>query len=164
MDAKRLRVLALHSFRTSAKIFIEQMRRAGLDAAIGDLVDIVYVDAPHLASGPIPNDVAPFFQGPYYEWWNAIQDPDTQKWRYFGWEQTLAFITDYIALHGPFDGLMAFSQGTVLASLLIAMQRQGIILQVSPCRNKLYENCNMTLRFQDLKNRKYMGFASKNNL
>ncbi len=49
------------------------MRRAGLDRAIGDLVDIVYVDAPHLASGPIPNDVAPFFEGPYYEWWNAIQ-------------------------------------------------------------------------------------------
>jgi hypothetical protein len=39
-----------------------------------------------------------------------IQDPDTQKWRYFGWELTLAYMTDFISLHGPFDGLMAFSQ------------------------------------------------------
>jgi hypothetical protein len=50
-----------------------QMRRAELDERLKDLVDIVYVNAPHEASGPIPDDVAPFFQGPYYEWWNAKQ-------------------------------------------------------------------------------------------
>lgn len=50
-----------------------QMKRAGLDKAIGDLVEIVYVNAPHPASGPIPNDVTPVFKGPYFEWWNAIQ-------------------------------------------------------------------------------------------
>jgi hypothetical protein len=49
------------------------MKRAGLDKALDDLVEIVYVNAPHTASGPIPKDVAPFFEGPYYEWWNAIQ-------------------------------------------------------------------------------------------
>lgn len=31
----------------------------------------VYVDAPNQASGPIPEDVKPYFEGPYYEWWNA---------------------------------------------------------------------------------------------
>lgn len=126
---KRLRVLALHSFRTSGAIFAEQQRRAGLDAALADLIDVVrrggagalvtsvpcfphatpphatqcrsvqrqppntrpsaavlnatavllwlpplvqtYIDAPNAASGPIPDDVAPHFEGPYYEWWVA---------------------------------------------------------------------------------------------
>ena len=29
------------------------------------------MDAPNEASGPIPEDVKPYFDGPYYEWWNA---------------------------------------------------------------------------------------------
>ena len=31
----------------------------------------MYVNAPNEASGPIPEDVKPYFDGPYYEWWNA---------------------------------------------------------------------------------------------
>jgi hypothetical protein len=27
-----------------------------------------YIDAPNAASGPIPDDVSPFFEGPYFEW------------------------------------------------------------------------------------------------
>lgn len=29
------------------------------------------MNAPNDASGPIPEDVKPYFEGPYYEWWNA---------------------------------------------------------------------------------------------
>ncbi len=28
----------------------------------------VFIDAPNAASGPIPDDVSPFFAGPYFEW------------------------------------------------------------------------------------------------
>jgi hypothetical protein len=39
------------------------------------------------------------------------QDPKTKEiLRYEGWDASLAFIKDYIALHGPFDGFWAFSQ------------------------------------------------------
>jgi hypothetical protein len=38
---KKLRVLCLHSWRTSADIFIAQWRRAGLDAALADLLELV---------------------------------------------------------------------------------------------------------------------------
>lgn len=38
---RKLRVLALHSFRTSAAIFQEQLQRAGLDKELEDLLDIV---------------------------------------------------------------------------------------------------------------------------
>ena len=68
----KLRVLALHSFRTSGSIFRDQLEALGnWPNAIGDLCEFVYVDAPHPASGEVPEDVASFFQGPYFEWWNA---------------------------------------------------------------------------------------------
>lgn len=35
----------------------------------------VFIDAPHLASGPIPDDVLPYFEGPYYEWVTAEETP-----------------------------------------------------------------------------------------
>ncbi len=99
----------------------------------------------------------------------VAQDPDTKEiLRYKGWDESLAFIKDYIALHGPFDGFWAFSQacalqenclgclvdlsviyctfrasidallvpraqGTILASLLLAMKQQNLILQVRKC-------------------------------
>ena len=48
--AQRLRVLALHSFRTSGRIFQQQMQRAGLDKELADLLDIVSADLPALRS------------------------------------------------------------------------------------------------------------------
>ena len=43
------------------------MQRAGLDTALADLIEVAYTDAPNPASGPIPDDVLPFFSGPYFE-------------------------------------------------------------------------------------------------
>ncbi|CAL8463976.1 g3511 [Coccomyxa elongata] len=131
---QKLRLLAFHGFRTSGTILAQQMEISRLSKNLEDLVDIVYLDAPNVASGPIPADVpSDIFRGPYYEWWNAEQDPTTKEiLRYKGWDETLAFVKDYIGLHGPFDGFWAFSQGTILASLLLAMKQQGLILQ-HPC-------------------------------
>ena len=81
-------------------------------------MDIAFVDAPNPASGPIPDDVAPHFSGPYYEWWNAKKDPESGIWIYENAEITLSFLRDFVRLHGPFDGLMGFSQGAATAALL----------------------------------------------
>jgi len=36
--------------------------------------EIVYIDAPHPASGQIPRDVKPFFgDGPYFEWFTVSE-------------------------------------------------------------------------------------------
>ena len=45
------------------------MRRSGLDRQLGDVLEFVYMDAPHEATGPPPADVTPFFEGPYRQWW-----------------------------------------------------------------------------------------------
>lgn len=128
---RKLRILALHSFRTSGATFREQLRRGGLDEALADLIDLTFIDAPNPASGPIPDDVAPFFSGPYYEWWNADRD-EQGRWQYAGWQRSVAQIEDALRLHGPFDGLMGFSQGGAMASLAIGMQRSGFAFKSIP--------------------------------
>ncbi|DBA87420.1 TPA: hypothetical protein ACH3X1_004466 [Trebouxia sp. C0004] len=127
--ARKLRVLALHSFRTSGKTFALQMNRAGLDKALQDLLDIVYVDAPNAASGPIPEDVKPYFDGPYYEWWNAEKDEERDRVTYRGWDTSKGFLEKIVQEQGPFDGIMGFSQGGACASTVAALQRLGVMLQ-----------------------------------
>lgn len=42
------------------------------------------------------------------------QDPVTQRIiGYDGYDVSLGFVRDYIALHGPFDGFWAFSQACI---------------------------------------------------
>ena len=56
------------------------MRRAGLDKALADMVEITYVDAPNDASGPPPEDVKPFFQvRPSRRDWQQSQVVGRQK-------------------------------------------------------------------------------------
>lgn len=40
-SSKKLRVLCLHSWRTSGKIFQQQFRRVQLDVALSDLIEFV---------------------------------------------------------------------------------------------------------------------------
>jgi hypothetical protein len=95
------------------------------------LVDIFFVDAPNPASGPIPDDVAPYFQGPYFEWWNAQKSADG-SWMYENADRSQTFINDIFKLHGPFDGLIGFSQGAAMSALLAGMQRLGKVLLDQP--------------------------------
>jgi hypothetical protein len=83
----------------------------------------VTLDAPHPATGPPPPDVP--WSGPYYEWWTARKGPDG-GWAYDGGDAAFAHLGR--ALRGadpPYDGLLGFSQGTILASLALAFMQAG---------------------------------------
>mmetsp|Transcript_4027 Transcript_4027/g.10029 ORF Transcript_4027/g.10029 Transcript_4027/m.10029 type:complete len:298 (-) Transcript_4027:173-1066(-) len=129
---RKLRVLCLHSFRTSASIFKQQMAKARLDASLADLVELVYVDAPNPASGQIPRDVAPFFEGPYYEWTTVERVGDKLEFAEEKMERSIATVAAALRAQGPFDGLVGFSQGAIMASSLVALQRAGEALQDIP--------------------------------
>eukprot|EP00887_Chlorella_sp_A99_P002778 scaffold6.g2778.t1 len=101
-----------------------RMKLSGLDSALADLLDLHFIDAPNAASGPIPDDVSNYFEGPYYE--------EDDRWSYEGWERSLQHIADVCALHGPFDGVLGFSQGAAMACLLCGMQRSGFALRAAP--------------------------------
>jgi hypothetical protein len=63
----------------------------------GGGIEWVCADAPSLARGD-------------FGWWHL---------NFRGWEQTLDWVTDYLVRHGPFDGVLGFSQGAALTSLLV---------------------------------------------
>ena len=115
---EKLRVLCLHSFRTSANILRDQLDIAQWGSSLGDLCEFTFMDAPHLATGEIPADVASFFEPPYREWWNANEVDG--RIEYVGLDESLAAIDDFAAQHGPFDGVLGFSQGATLTGLLAA--------------------------------------------
>jgi hypothetical protein len=58
-----------------------------------------------------------FGDGPYFEWWNK-----EEKGTYAGLEKTLAYLRRIDRAHGPFDGVLGFSQGAGLAAICCALK------------------------------------------
>ncbi|KAG5529495.1 hypothetical protein RHGRI_030027 [Rhododendron griersonianum] len=93
---KKPRFLCLHGFRTSADILQQQLERWP-GSVLGKL-DLVFLDAPYLAQGK--SDVEGIYDPPYYEWFQFSEDYQV----YNNFEESLAYIEDYMIKHGPFDG------------------------------------------------------------
>ncbi|KAI8110810.1 hypothetical protein M9434_004384 [Picochlorum sp. BPE23] len=88
--------------------------------------EIVFIDAPNVASGPIPNDVvAAFPNTSYYEWWNATQREEDGQWDYVNADRSLEYIERVWNEHHGFDGIVGFSQGAAMAALLAGLQHSG---------------------------------------
>lgn len=120
-SSPKLRVLCFHGFRTSASIFHNQITR--WDSQILDLLDLTFLDGPFPANGK--SDVESIFPGPYFEWFqfNESYSEITNL------EACKDFVTKYMEEHGPFDGLMGFSQGGVLAAAFAGLQQKGLALE-----------------------------------
>jgi predicted esterase len=118
-EPRRLRVLCLHSFRTSSDILRTQMEIAGWEQSLGDLVEFTCAPDGHPASGEVPKDVAMFFpDAEYYEWWNATKNEDGVV-EYRGVEASLEKVRQRFAADA-FDGVLGFSQGATLTTVLAA--------------------------------------------
>lgn len=58
------------------------------------------------------------------------QDEASGVWEYQGAERSLDFLHHHLLSHGPYDGLMGFSQGASLAATVVALQERGQAFQV----------------------------------
>mmetsp|Transcript_40510 Transcript_40510/g.49128 ORF Transcript_40510/g.49128 Transcript_40510/m.49128 type:complete len:233 (-) Transcript_40510:150-848(-) len=125
-DAMKLRILCLHSFRTNAESMKMMMALAGFSQKYADLADFVYAESPHICTPEQEAKIEPMmkkiFPGPYRQWWTASEDGLT----YHGWKESITHIKDFMTLHGPFDGVLGFSQGAALAGALPFLQQQGV--------------------------------------
>lgn len=125
---RKLKLLGLHSFRTSADIFKRQLTK--WSPSLHELFDVDYINGPLPCSGK--SDVEGIFEGPYYEWYRFKKDYTEF---YYVDENLLSYISNYMKLHGPYDGILGFSQGACLGGYLAAIQEKGVGLQdVSPLR------------------------------
>ena len=91
-------MLCLHGYHGSAAIVRGQM--APLAAALPLNVELVYVDAPSLASGD-------------FGWWHE---------GFRGWERTRDWAVELLRIGPRIDGIFGFSQGAALTGLLAALR------------------------------------------
>lgn len=121
---RKPRVLCLHGFRTSGEILKKLAGR--LPQSVLQKLDLFFLDAPFPAQGK--SDVEGIYDPPYYEWFQANKDFT----EYTNFEECLAYVEDYMLKHGPFDGVLGFSMGAMLAALMPWMQEQGVALTKVP--------------------------------
>lgn len=117
---RKLRILGIHGHRTSGAILQKQLSK--WSPAIHDLVEFTFLDAPTPAKGK--SEVEGIYEGPYFEWMQFNKDYT----EFYGYEESIAFIIDFMEKNGPFDGLIGFSQGATLCGALTAVQERGRII------------------------------------
>jgi len=120
-EPPRLKILALHGFRTSREIFDAQARLARWREDYDDVARFHAIDAPHASEGAAAAEVKAFFgeDARSREWWNATTGRDG-KTTYRGIAASLRAIERACEEDGPYDGVLGFSQGATLAAIALA--------------------------------------------
>lgn len=122
-----LKVLCLHGKFQSGDIFLRQT--GAFRKSLNNIIDFHFVTSPHQTESP--NETSHQGLGtsdPVYTWWvgrDPTTGPDGEVTfkSYEGQDESIAVIDEYIAAHGPFDGILGFSQGGILASMLANSKR-----------------------------------------
>ncbi|NXN96843.1 OVCA2 Esterase, partial [Rhinopomastus cyanomelas] len=123
MSAGRpLRLLSLHGYRQSGRRF--HQRTGALRKSLRGRAELVEISAPHLVPGGEDDDG----DDPPRGWWfsgpgtfEAEEAPAEPA----GLDESLAAVAEALAEHGPFDGLLGFSQGAALAAMVCALRARG---------------------------------------
>ncbi|MCJ1435200.1 hypothetical protein MMC27_004572 [Xylographa pallens] len=104
-----MRFLCLHGYGTSADIFKTQTSAFRAKLSIYPPPTFDFID------GPLPSLPAAgidlFYPPPYYSFYDSASVPALHA--------AHTWLLDYVAKHGPYDAVMTFSQGGVLASSLL---------------------------------------------
>ncbi|KAG6474426.1 esterase CBG03338-like [Zingiber officinale] len=122
---RKPRFLCLHGFRTSGEIMRAQLAAKWPDQILSRL-DLFFPDAPFPAAGK--SEVDGIFPPPYYEWYQYDKDFMV----YSNLDKAFARVEELMIEHGPFDGLMGFSQGAILSVALAGLQCKGLALTTVP--------------------------------
>ncbi|KAG0317761.1 Ovarian cancer-associated protein 2 [Dissophora globulifera] len=130
-----LRILCLHGYTQNAQVFTK--KTAVFRKALKGVADL----APHVL--PIPtletpeereadqlNNLEP--ESIPYGWWTS----SPERPQYKGLDESLTGLRDVLEKQGPFDGVMGFSQGASMASLLqLLLERPHLSHVMTGCRH-----------------------------
>eukprot|EP00920_Eleutheroschizon_duboscqi_P013945 GHVT01032687.1.p1 GENE.GHVT01032687.1~~GHVT01032687.1.p1 ORF type:complete len:241 (-),score=15.37 GHVT01032687.1:1103-1825(-) len=122
----KLRILCLPGWRTSKTIMEIQMDIAGLRKTCNSMATFIAVN-PSYEAQPDPPDAIKALdpQGPYYQWWYIDEARSNYECVYQGMNGTIDNIADELRVRGPYDGILGFSQGSGVATILAALQADG---------------------------------------
>jgi predicted esterase len=128
---RRPRILCLHGNRQSAQSL--RVLTASLRKCI-NWVDFDFMHAPHKCTSSTvftyPEDRlhavhAPKEEAGLFEWWSSSDaEPTSAKVVYVGIDESISCVLGHIALNGPYDGVLAFSQGATMAALISLLSHE----------------------------------------
>ncbi|KAL8211209.1 hypothetical protein R6Q57_005646 [Mikania cordata] len=109
---KKPRFLCLHGHGSSAAKLQEHLNN--WPDYVLDKMDLVFINGPFSVDD----------EDELFEWFTLDKDNNTYK----NFDEGMAFIEDCMVELGPFDGLLGFSQGAIVAGALPGIQKQGLCL------------------------------------
>ncbi|XP_071958103.1 esterase OVCA2-like isoform X2 [Antedon mediterranea] len=117
-----LKILCVHGYRQNAKAFRE--KTGSLRKALKRQAEFVYIDAPNTI--PVPDEENGVEQ---LGWWfskpNNCFNAREESTFCEGYDESVQVIVDAIKEHGPFDGILGFSQGASMVGFICSLQCQG---------------------------------------
>ena len=150
----KARILCLHGYAQNGDFF--RQRTGALRKALKACADFTFVDAPHPATAEFLGDV-PEERGAALGWFNVGETTPGARpalsAQYVGMEAALDTVRTACQADGPFDGVLGFSQGAILITMLSARRlkraREGVGPPPSWRSNVLI--CGMPVRAEGLR-------------
>ncbi|KAG0208242.1 hypothetical protein BGX28_000707 [Mortierella sp. GBA30] len=160
-----LRILCLHGYTQNAISFTK--KTAAFRKSLKDIADLVYVTAPHIV--PIPtlgtpeerevdelDNLEP--EAVPYGWWTS----SPEKPQYKGFDKSLKELRDVLEKQGPFDGVMGFSQGASMASILqLLLERPHLSATMSGCKHAPFKFAIIVSGFEPRDSEKMSWYTSQ---
>ncbi|KAA8914594.1 serine hydrolase FSH [Sphaerosporella brunnea] len=119
-----MNILFLHGFTQSGPLFSAKTKavQKALTKALGADTTFNFPTAPlKLQPADIPGNLEQPTEAETeteaYGWWRRAEPSG----EYMGLAEMFAFLSEYLDAHGPFDGVVGFSQGAALAAILAAV-------------------------------------------
>ncbi|KAJ1503066.1 Ovarian cancer-associated protein 2 [Coelomomyces lativittatus] len=128
----KLKILCLHGYLQNANVF--KKRTSVLRKALQDIADLDYITAPHDADEFMAKPDQPEDEG-QRAWWNAREHPSSSTPEYVGYLTSKQFIQKRLQTHGPYDGVLGFSQGASMAFTVSPFFRCVILISGFPPRD-----------------------------
>jgi predicted esterase len=120
-----LRVLALHGYRQSGDALNKSfgfLRKDHTD------VEFFFPDGPHIFTHSMNGDLLSPDKPQQRAWWNSSDDGKHYK----GLRESILHLNQIVKEHGPFDGVIGFSQGAFLTTILCSLQQLGTLIPPLP--------------------------------
>lgn len=121
ITTRKLRILVFHGRTQNGRLFKSRVTK--LRTAVKDLAELIFIDAPHLCEEENHSESIPdiFHKGDKRCWW-YVDDTPQGEYHYHGLDKTLLELGNLFLTHAPIDGVIGFSQGSILTSILAALR------------------------------------------
>ena len=122
METRKLRILCLHGIYNNIEVMQYQLDYYMY--IFRDYIDFEIINAPFVYEHVFDPVVKEKFKGPFYGWY-AIDFENKRRIKVI---EGIEYLINYINDNGPFDGLLGFSQGSILARIILKREEFGSLL------------------------------------